>query len=162
MPAATAASTTPINWLTDDEQRAWRAVLRMQTVLSNRLDRDLVERSGISDGDYSVLVALSEAPTGRLRSFELGRATQWEKSRLSHHLTRMQKRGLIAREDCPTDARGAYVVLTADGRTTIRNAAPQHVASVRRYFVDILSPAQLAAMTDAANSVIAAVEASEQ
>ena len=162
MPAATAASTTAINWLTDDEQRAWRAVLRMQTVLSNQLDRDLVERSGISDGDYSVLVALSEAPTGRLRSFELGRATQWEKSRLSHHLTRMQKRGLIAREDCPTDARGAYVVLTADGRTTIRNAAPQHVASVRRYFVDILSPAQLAAMTDAANSVIAAVEASEQ
>lgn len=155
------APSTATDWLTDEQQQAWRAVVRMQTMLTDRLDRDLVEHSGISGADYSVLVALSEAPTGRMRSFELGRATQWEKSRLSHHLNRMEKRGLIAREACSTDARGADIVLTTLGRRTIRFAAPRHVASVRRYVIDVLTPDQLAALAASSSAVIDALEAAD-
>ena len=144
-------------WLSETEQHAWRSVLQMQAALSARLNRDLLERSNISDADYSVLVNLSEAPDGRQRAFELARQIRWEKSRLSHHLTRMQKRGLVRREECLTDARGAFVVITDEGRTTIRAAAPGHVESVRRFFVDVLSPEQLATLATAAEAVFAAV-----
>lgn len=150
-------ATTDPQWLNEDEQTAWRLLLQMQTLLASRLNRDLLEHSGISDSDYTVLVALSEAPDRKLRSFELGRATQWEKSRLSHHLSRMEKRGLVIREDCPTDARGAFVAITDDGIRTIEAAAPHHVASVRRHFIDLLSPTELGTITSAATAVIASV-----
>ncbi|HRE00475.1 MAG TPA: MarR family transcriptional regulator [Ilumatobacteraceae bacterium] len=130
-------------WLSDDEQTAWRAVTSMSARLSARLQRDLQAQSGISEADYAVLVALSEAAEGRLRPYELGRATRWEKSRLSHHLRRMIARGLVERHDCPTDARGAFVTLTPAGHDTIEQAAPLHVESVRAAFVDSLTADEL-------------------
>src|SRR3954447_2250160 len=114
-------------WLTDDEQRAWRGLLQMTSRLDARLNRDLQQTSGLSLADYDVLVLLTEAPDGRLRVFELVGNLQWEQSRLSHHLTRMQRRGLVAREDCTTDRRGAFIVLTDAGRDAIEKAAPGHV-----------------------------------
>ncbi|MEY2402736.1 MAG: hypothetical protein QOD38_287, partial [Acidimicrobiaceae bacterium] len=114
-------------WLSKREQRAWRAFILLERRLNGRVARDLQRESGLSGADYEVLVNLSEAPSGRLRAFELGRATQWEKSRLSHHITRMVDRGLVARESCESDNRGAFVVLTAAGRRAIETAAPVHV-----------------------------------
>ena len=102
-------------WLTDEEQRAWRGLLRMTAQLNARANRQLLQEYGISLADYEVLVALSEAPEGRLRVFEVADALAWEQSRVSHQLARMQRRGLITREGCATDARGAFAVLT-DGR----------------------------------------------
>src|ERR1700750_610111 len=116
--------------------RAWRQFIAMQGQLRARLARQLQRESGLSEADYEVLVQLSEAPCGRQRVFELGQATQWVKSRLSHHLTRMVQRGLCARESCPTDSRGAFVVLTDAGRRAVEAAAPQHVEHVREWFVD--------------------------
>jgi DNA-binding MarR family transcriptional regulator len=90
-----------------------------------------------------VLVHLSEAESRRLRMSDLAARLNWSKSRLSHQLARMQVRGLVQREECPSDARGAFAVLTACGLAAIEGAAPQHVASVRRHFIDVLDAEQL-------------------
>ena len=145
---------TRAKWLNEQEQRAWRAFLQLAVELNARLNRNLVREAGLSEADYAVLVHLSEAPDNRLRAFQLGRALAWEKSRLSHHLTRMERRGLVSRQECPTDARGAFVVLTDAGRAAIEAAAPRHVADVRRYFIDVLTPAQLDELTKIADTVV--------
>jgi DNA-binding MarR family transcriptional regulator len=135
-------------WLTEEEQRAWRGLLRMTSQLNARMNRQLQEEFGISLADYDVLVVLSEAPEGRLRVFEVAGALAWEQSRVSHQLARMQRRGLITRQDCASDARGAFAVLTAAGRAAIERAAPAHVETVRSLVFDGLSHDQLTALTE--------------
>jgi DNA-binding MarR family transcriptional regulator len=134
-------------WLDDEEQRAWRSLITMQDGLMEFLDRELRHRCGVSTPDYEVLAHLSESPEGRLRPFELGRLLRWEKSRLSQHLGRMQKRGLVSRDRCVTDQRGAVVTITPRGRDLITAAAPQHVANVRDVFIDQLTKAELKSLT---------------
>jgi DNA-binding MarR family transcriptional regulator len=134
---------TEARWLDDEEQRAWRSLITMQDGLTEFLDRELRHRRGVSTPDYEVLAHLSESPEGRLRPFELGRLLRWEKSRLSQHLGRMQKRGLVSRDRCVTDQRGAVVTITPRGRDLITAAAPQHVANVRDVFIDQLTKAEL-------------------
>jgi DNA-binding MarR family transcriptional regulator len=142
------------NWLTEEEQRAWRGLLRMTSQLNARANRLLQEEYGISLADYEVLVALSEAPEGRLRVFEVADALAWEQSRVSHQLARMQRRGLITREGCATDARGAFAVLTTVGRATIERAAPAHVEQVRQLVFDELSHEQVSALTEITTRVL--------
>src|SRR3954451_20139092 len=134
------------HWLTEREQRAWRGLLQMNAALDARLNRELQQVSGLSLADYDVLVLLTEASDGRLRMFELAEDLQWEQSRLSHHLARMQRRGLVAREECTTDRRGAFVVLTDAGRDAIEKAAPGHVSLVRQLVFDGLSAEQVATL----------------
>jgi DNA-binding MarR family transcriptional regulator len=135
-------------WLDEREARAWRSHVEVSALLNAHLNRQLQRDAALSDSDYGVLVHLSEAPDRRLRPFELGRALRWEKSRLSHHLSRMERRGLVEREGCGTDRRGAFVVLTDVGRAAIEAAAPLHVREVRRVFVDALSDEQLDALAE--------------
>lgn len=142
-------------WLDDAEQCAWRAYLRMHGQLTARLNRQLQADSGLSLADYEVLVHLSEAPAGRLRPFELHRGLNWEQSRLSHHLTRMQRRGLVCREGCAEDGRGAFIVLTDDGRRGIEAAAPGHVEAVRRLFFDGLTRDQIALLGQLSTQALA-------
>ena len=132
-------------WLTDDEQRAWRGLVQMTSRLDARLNREL-QTSGLSLADYDVLVLLTEAAEGRLRMFELVEDLHWEQSRLSHHIARMERRGLVAREECTTDRRGAFVVLTDAGRDAIEKAAPGHVALVRQLLFEGLSAEQVATL----------------
>lgn len=148
-------------WLDDREARAWRGYTRMRIELEAELSRRLSRGPGLSHSDYSVLVELSEAPGGRLRAFQLGRALRWEKSRLSHHLKRMEARGLVCREDCAEDGRGSEVLLTDAGRATIQAAAPAHVEDVRALMIDHLAPAQLDALADIAEVVLAALATEE-
>lgn len=148
------AGVSEARWLEGVEHDAWRGWVEVGSRLDERLNRQLQRDSGLSSADYEVLVNLSEAEQGRLRSFQLGALIRWEKSRLSHHLTRMEKRGLIAREECPTDGRGAYVVLTPTGRSAIETAAPLHVEEVRRSFVDLLSEEQLQQLADITDVVL--------
>ena len=122
-------------WLDDDQQRAWRAYVGSHARLMAELNRRLVEVSGLTLADYEVLVHLSEASDQRLRSFELADAMQWERSRLTHHLTRMTKRGLVVRELCEDDGRGSFVVVTPAGRRVLRRAAPNHAVDVQELFV---------------------------
>jgi DNA-binding MarR family transcriptional regulator len=146
------------DWLSASQQRVWRDFLQVERLLAAQLGRDLQASSRLSLQEYEVLVHLSEAPDGRLRPFQLGLAMQWEQSRLSHQLTRMQRRGLVTREDCERDARGAFVVLTPAGRTAIEAAAPAHVAAVRRLVFDRLSDEEAAAFGQACATMLAALE----
>lgn len=140
-------------WLDEDESRAWRAYLRMQARLTAELNRQLQAGSNLSFADYDVLVQLTEAPEGRLRPFQLQELLDWEQSRLSHHLSRMQKRSLVRREDCDDDGRGAYVVLTSTGREAITAAAPGHVTAVRELFFDQLEAEDVAALSRLAGRI---------
>ncbi len=138
--------------------QVWRSFLTVQSRLTASLGRQLLADSGLSLADFEVLVVLSDAPTGRCRAYELGRDLQWEKSRLSHHLTRMERRGLLAREGCGTDRRGAYVRLTSDGRRAIEAAAPGHVENVRRSVFDVLTPAQVDSLGEVCAAVLSRLE----
>jgi DNA-binding MarR family transcriptional regulator len=144
---------TEVPWLDEREQRAWRGLMTMQDDLSEFLDRQLRTRYGLSKADYEVLVHLSEAPGGRRRSFELGGLLRWEKSRLSQHLGRMEKRDLVTRERSLADQRGADVTITPRGSDLIRAAAPQHVTDVRAAFIDNLTAAELKTLTTIAGKV---------
>jgi DNA-binding MarR family transcriptional regulator len=147
-------------WLTPQQERTWRDLLLLTTRLPARLNRELLGGSGLSLADYDVLVRLTDAADGRLRIFELAQDLQWEQSRLSHHLGRMVKRGLIAREECGTDGRGAFVVLTGFGREAITRAAPAHVEAVRTLVFDALSSQQATDLGTAAARVLERLDAS--
>lgn len=142
-------------WLDEREQAAWRAFVRMQAVVDSALRRQLQRSGELSLADYEVLVCLSESETGELRSFQIADALQWEASRISHQLRRMDDRGLLERRNCPEDRRGVTVVLTAAGRKAIEAAAPLHVAEVRRVFIDRLSPTQLDDLAAIGTAVVA-------
>jgi DNA-binding MarR family transcriptional regulator len=107
-------------------------------------------------------VVLTEESDDRLRLFALARHLGWEKSRVSHHVARMVARGLVAKRQCGDDRRGAFVTVTPTGRRAIEGAAPGHVAAVRRLFVDRLSPEQLDAVGDAAQAVLAGLDADQE
>lgn len=141
-------------WLDDAEARAWRGYMRMRTLLHARIVRDLAREAGLSGPDYDVLSNVSEAEGRRSRLGDLAARMAWSKSRLSHHITRMEQRGLVTREDCTSDGRGAFVVLTDAGLRAIQAAAPGHVASVRRNFIDLLSREQLDSLAEITQTVV--------
>ena len=145
-------------WLDPDEQRTWRNYLAMHTRLNAALHRQLQDDSGLSLTDFAVLVQLTDRPEGRLRVGELATALEWEKSRLSHHLARMQRRDLIEREDCPNDARSSFIVLTPHGREAIEEAAPRHVESVRRLFFDHLAPEDVEILDTIARRILSGMD----
>jgi DNA-binding MarR family transcriptional regulator len=130
-------------WLDDRQARAWQAYLQLNRLLFAALEAELLRRAGLSGTDYQVLVPLSEAPGGVLRARELGAEIGWDRSRLSHHVGRMEKRGLVRREECSEDARGTMVRLTTAGRAAIEGAAPEHAESVHRHFFDLVSDEEL-------------------
>jgi DNA-binding MarR family transcriptional regulator len=134
---------TEPNWLDPREDRAWRAFKHAQRQLSLRLDRHLLQDSGLTMADYVILAVLSEHPTGRMPAQELCASLEWEKSRLSHQVRRMQEQGLIDREPNPADARSVMIVLLPAGRRAIEDAAPEHVHNVRQHFIDLFTPAEL-------------------
>jgi DNA-binding MarR family transcriptional regulator len=135
------------------EDRAWRGYRRIRLLLDAQIARDLASDSGLSIADYDVLSTLSETEGHRWRLSDLAAHMLWSKSRLSHHLTRMQQRGLVTRETSAADGRGADIVLTAGGLHAVREAAPLHVASVRRHLIDLLTPEQIDALAGIADTV---------
>ena len=141
-------------WLTTPQERAWRRYRRMRTLLDLQIARDLHRDSGLSEADYDVLSTLSEKPEGCWRARDLAAQLLWSTSRLAHHVGRMERRGLVARQPCADDARGALISLTEQGRATLRKAAPPHVASVRRHMMDLLTAEEVAALDTVAGKVI--------
>lgn len=130
-------------WLTDAEQTLWRSWLTINADLPAALHRQLHKDAGLSLPDFEVLVQLSESPNARLKVTDLAKSLTWERSRLSHHVTRMKKRGLVIREDCSTDARSAFVSLTAYGQATLEEAAPGHACTVRSLVFDQLTAEEI-------------------
>src|SRR5215471_8851662 len=149
----TTAARDDTRWLSDDEQRAWGAYIRLVKMLMRQLDRDL-QPFGLSTNDYEILVELSEAPGNRLRMTELADLTAQSRSRLSHQITRMEVKGLVRRVACDGDKRGTFAVITPRGLATIERVAPSHVESVRQHFMDHISAADLAVLTAAYDPVM--------
>jgi DNA-binding MarR family transcriptional regulator len=144
-------------WLDERQQHLWRSYIRMNQELYALLGALHVSESGISPSDYAVLVALSEAPAGVVRARDLGTELGWDRSRLSHHLSRMERRGTVAREKCEDDARGLMVRITPEGRRAIEAAAPAHAEAVQRHFFDLLSRQELDTLIDVFDHVLDAL-----
>lgn len=149
-------------WLDDDEMRAWRAFVATMVRLPFQLDRELQAQHGLAHDDYAILVNLSEAPASRLRMTELAERVLESKSRLSHHISRLESEGLVQRESCPADRRGTFAVLTESGRARLEQAAPDHVGSVRHHFIDRLDRSQLLALADALEAVAGPLDTSSR
>ncbi|MFI2368960.1 MarR family winged helix-turn-helix transcriptional regulator [Streptomyces sp. NPDC018833] len=143
---------TATRWLTDDEQCTWRTHLEVNKLLMHQLEKDL-QPFGLTNNDYEILVNLSESAERRMRMSDLAAATLQSKSRLSHQITRMENAGLVRRENCESDRRGLYAVLTDDGIATMQKVAPYHVASVRKHFIDLLTPEALSDLREALSPV---------
>lgn len=140
---------------TSHEDAAWRGLVSVRFKLFAHLERELQKRSGLSDADFSVLFRLWEAPDGRLRLGELGEQLDWAKSRLSKQISRMASRGLVIRETCITDARGAFAALTPAGREAIEAASPPHLLDVRHWFIDALTDEQIDSLAMASAAILA-------
>ncbi|MET9363740.1 MarR family transcriptional regulator [Streptomyces sp. NPDC006632] len=135
--------TSAPNWLSDEEQRIWRAYLHATRLFEDHLDRQLQRDAGMPHVYYGLLVQLSQAPRRRLRMTELAKNAKITRSRLSHAVARLEKNGWIRREDCPSDKRGQLAILTDAGYEVLERTAPGHVAAVRQAMFDRLSPAQV-------------------
>ena len=141
-------------WLDDQEFRAWIGYRRMRALLDLQINRQLAADAGLSEPDYDVLTSLSTAEDRRIRLSEMAERMLWSKSRLSHHVTRMQQRGLVIREECASDGRGAFIVLTDHGMATLEFAAPGHVEAVRRNLIDLLTPEQVRVLGELTDAVV--------
>jgi DNA-binding MarR family transcriptional regulator len=148
---------TGTRWLTAAEQRAWRAYIESSKVLFDALDRQLQRDADMPHTYYEILVALSEAEGRAMRMSELADRTLSSRSRLSHAVARLEERGWVLREDCPTDRRGQVARLTDTGFETLAAAAPGHVAAVREYMIDVLTAEQLENLATIGRAIIARV-----
>jgi DNA-binding MarR family transcriptional regulator len=148
---------TGTQWLTAEQQRAWRAYIESSKVLFDALDRQLQHEADMPHTYYEILVALSETEGRAMRMSELADRTLSSRSRLSHAVARLEERGWVVREDCPTDRRGQLARLTDAGFATLAAAAPGHVGAVRRYMIDVLSREQLEQLEAIGNAIIAKV-----
>ncbi len=141
-------------WLTEDEQRTWRAFLTAMRLLTDQLDRELQRDADMPHTYYEILVALSEAPGRTMRMNQLADICQSSRSRLSHAVSRLEEEGWVRREACPTDKRGALAVMTDKGFAAIEAAAPGHVEGVRRHVFDVLTPAQVEQLGEISTAIL--------
>jgi DNA-binding MarR family transcriptional regulator len=151
-----------VRWLSDEEQCLWRRWLRLNAQLNATLQREMQEESGLSSPDFEVLVNLTDSPEGRVRVSDLACQMVWERSRLSHHVTRMERRGLVRRAGCAEDGRGAFIEITAEGQAAIEQAAPGHVETVRRLLFDVLSEEDTRQLEGLVGKLLAGLDAVDE
>lgn len=146
---------TDPHWLDDVELRAWVGFVRTRDLIAAAIGRDSARESNLTFIEYSVLANLANCADHRLTFADLASRLEWSQSRLSHQITRMEKRGLVAREPIPDDARRTAARLTQRGADVLSAAAPAHVQSVRRHMIDVLDRQQLAALADIYDTLLA-------
>ncbi|MFH9613038.1 MarR family winged helix-turn-helix transcriptional regulator [Streptomyces pratensis] len=147
--------------LSPSEDRVWRAYFETQVLFWKRLAQQLQQDTGLSEPDFAILSALVEAPDARLRAFELSGVTQFEKSRLHHHLNRMIGRGLLTREQCPGASRGTVIVLSPDGRSAIEAALPLRAGHIRRWLTAPLDDGQIRALAEISETMLGHLRTNE-
>lgn len=144
---------TEARWLDEQEQRTWREFLWGTRLLFEALDRQLQRDSGMPHTYYMILAMLSEAPQRTLTMGRLADIVRSSPSRLSHAVARLERAGWVRRSSHPTDRRATLAQLTDDGFNALAAAAPGHVATVRRYLFDRLTPEQVRVLRDAFTAV---------
>lgn len=130
--------------LTPTQLAHWRTFLESSWALHTRLEDELRAATGLSMNDYHVLVVLVDAPDHRIRMGELASRLVLSPSRITYQINSMIKRGLVRKQSCPDDGRGQEAVLTDLGLRTLRDAAPAHLDTVRKSFIDHLDDEELA------------------
>ncbi len=148
--------------ITREQAALWESYRRMSVRLGERIGRELARGAGLSEAEFEILEALVEAGEEPVRALALRCGLEWEKSRLSHQLRRMERRGLVVREECPEDRRGAVVRVTEVGRSLARRARERYELVVRRYVVEALTEEQLEALGDIAESVLAGLKEKDE
>ncbi len=133
-------------WLNKDQQKYWRHYIAANTMLHDRLSRELQESFDLTINDYEIMVRLSESEQRQMRMSDLARKCFLSRSRLSHQIDRMAKAGLVNRVQCPDDRRGQYAQLTDQGMATLVAAAPTHVEGVRVHLLDVLTDDEFTAL----------------
>jgi len=146
-----------MEWLTDEQQAAWRPVAALMMRLPAALDAQLQKDAGITQFDYLVLSALSEADDRTLRMSELAALASGSLSRLSHVVSRLENKGWVRREPCPGDGRFINAVLTDAGWEKVLATAPGHVAAVRKLVLDALTPAEFNELGEITTKLLAAM-----
>lgn len=141
-----------------EEWDTWHSFFLMRRQLDRALEQQLQRHSDVSAADYEILVALSQAPGKQLRARTISEMIGWEKSRVSHQVSRMEKRGLVERRECESDARGVWIVITNEGRRAVLAAMRHHSAAIRRYFFDVLSPEEQRVLKGVSARVLAAID----
>lgn len=150
--AETGATVSPAEW------EAWRSLITMRRHLDLALERQLQRDAEITSAEYAVLMALFESADKQLRAGDLARELAWEKSRISHQVSRMERRGLVERRSCDSDARGTWIAITPDGSRAALRATREHGRTLRELFFDVVSADELAAMHSAFTRVSGLVE----
>jgi DNA-binding MarR family transcriptional regulator len=143
-----------LRWLNAEEMRAWRAYVVGKALLDAQLNRDLQEEHQLTLADYELLVRLSEAPGGQVRMSTLAGQLASSKSRISHQIGRMEKAGLVRRQECLDDRRGVLAALTNHGQQVLRSAAPTHLRGVRANLIDLLSEEERLVLTEVFERVL--------
>ncbi len=133
----------------DPRLSTWRAFLYAQATLMSRLDAELQADADLALAEFDALAQLGFARQHRLRMSELADRVLLSRSGVTRLVDRLQRRGLVEREACTPDGRGAYAVLTADGRALLRRAMPVHLAGVAAHFLDVIDPADLGVLARA-------------
>jgi DNA-binding MarR family transcriptional regulator len=147
-----ATNVSPAEW------DAWRSFTTMRRTLDRALEKNLQSTGDISAPDYEILIALFEAPDKSMRARDLAIRVGWERSRVSHQVTRMTKRGLLERTECDSDGRGTWIGLTPSGRRAVLNSMRDHAAAIREYFFDVLDPGEIETLRSLSDRVLATIE----
>ncbi|MFI9170369.1 MarR family winged helix-turn-helix transcriptional regulator [Streptomyces lincolnensis] len=145
-------------WLTSGEQRAWRAYIAATHLLEDTLDRQLQQDAGMPHLYYSILANLSETPEHALRMTDLAESLKITRSRLTYAVTRLEKDGLIRRENCRWDKRGSIAALTDEGMAVLERTAPGHVETVRASLFDHLTEEQVVQLEEICTGITRALE----
>ncbi|MDH6235488.1 MarR family transcriptional regulator [Cryobacterium sp. CG_9.6] len=148
--------------LTAAQTASWASYQRLRAQLGGHLNRELTRHTGLSEADYEILLALSESPQASVRAMALRCGLEWEKSRLSHQLRRMETRGLVSREGCPEDNRGSFIRLTDKGRQSAADARSHHEQAIRQSVVNVLTPQQLEDLGRIADAILGGLEATHR
>jgi len=134
-PSSIPAPGAAAHQLDDRELRAWRGMLRVHATLTKALDAELEAAHGLPLSSYEVLMHLADADGQRMRMSDLAAMVILSRSGLTRLVDRLEREGLIARESCPSDARGSYATLTTAGRRKLDAARATHLAGVRSLFL---------------------------
>jgi DNA-binding MarR family transcriptional regulator len=147
-----------VSTLTPEEWDVWRSFRNMRRQLDLALEHELQRDAHVSGPDYEILITLFESPERQMRARELAARLGWEKSRLSHQVTRMVARELVERTECDTDGRGTWIGLTTTGRLATLGAVRAHAQTIRRLFFDVLGDAELETLGSVSARVLEVID----
>ncbi len=145
-------------WLDPEELETWTSFLAVSQLIDEQIEATLRRDWGLTHSEYDILSVLSQQPEHKMRMGHLARAMVTAKSALSYRIASLERAGLVVRVRLNDDGRGLEALLTAKGERLLEEAAPDHVRSVRRYFIDALDPSELTQLRSTMAKLLASLQ----